>query len=103
METTGWAKQLTKAMGHNTQLVGDDLFVTNGNSEPGHFPPCGERRAGEGQPDRPLTGKLDTVELRQQIPAILPPPGETEDATTADIAVATNAGQSNRLEPFRPH
>ena len=92
----GW-EQLTKAMGHNTQLVGDDLFVTNveflnqgisrhvANSVLVKVNQIGS-----------LTETLDTVELAKdnKYSAIISHrSGETEDATIADIAVATNAGQ----------
>ena len=92
----GW-EQLTKAMGHNTQLVGDDLFVTNveflnqGISR--HVANAVLVKVNQiGSP----TETLDTVELAKdnKYSAIISHrSGETEDATIADIAVATNAGQ----------
>ena len=92
----GW-EQLTKAMGHNTQLVGDDLFVTNVE-----FLNQGISRHVENavlvkvNQIGSLTETLDTVELAKdnKYSAIISHrSGETEDATIADIAVATNAGQ----------
>lgn len=92
----GW-EQLTKAMGGNTQLVGDDLFVTNveflnqGISR--HVANAVLVKANQ---IGSLTETLDTVELAKdnKYSAIISHrSGETEDATIADIAVATNAGQ----------
>lgn len=92
----GW-EQLTKAMGGNTQLVGDDLFVTNveflnqGISR--HVANAVMVKVNQ---IGSLTETLDTVELAKdnKYSAIISHrSGETEDATIADIAVATNAGQ----------
>jgi enolase len=93
---TGW-KKLTAALGANIQLVGDDLFVTNVE-----FLRKGIR---EGVANSilvkvnqigSLTETLDAVELAKEnhyTAVISHRSGETEDATIADIAVATNAGQ----------
>lgn len=92
----GW-EQLTKAMGGNTQLVGDDLFVTNveflnlGISR--HVANAVLVKVNQ---IGTLTETLDTVELAKdnKYSAIISHrSGETEDFTIADIAVATNAGQ----------
>ena len=92
----GW-KQLTAALGDRTQLVGDDLFVTNvaflnkgidlgvANSILVKVNQIGS-----------LTETLDTVETAKKAgysTVISHRSGETEDTTIADIAVATNAGQ----------
>ena len=92
----GW-KILTDKLGKNTQLVGDDLFVTNveflrkgirlgvGNSILVKVNQIGS-----------LTETLDAVELAmgsRYTAVISHRSGETEDATIADIAVGTNAGQ----------
>ena len=92
----GW-KVLTEKMGANTQLVGDDLFVTNvdflrkgidlgvANSILVKVNQIGS-----------LTETLDAVELAKEnryTSVISHRSGETEDDTIADIAVATNAGQ----------
>ena len=84
-------------MGHNTQLVGDDLFVTNekflqkgieinaANAILIKFNQIGT-----------LTETLDTIELAKCSGykcIISHRSGETEDTTLADLAVATNAGQ----------
>ena len=92
----GW-EQLTKAMGDNTQLVGDDLFVTNveflnlGISR--HVANAVLVKVNQ---IGSLTETLDTVELAKDnkySAVISHRSGETEDSTIADIAVATNAGQ----------
>lgn len=92
----GW-EYLTKAMGHNTQLVGDDLFVTNSE-----FLNLGISRHVANailikvNQIGSLTETLDAVELAKdnKYSAIISHrSGETEDVTIADIAVATNAGQ----------
>jgi enolase len=92
----GW-KKLTEAMGANTQLVGDDLFVTNVE-----FLRKGiERGVGNSilvkvNQIGTLTETLDAIELAKEnryTAVISHRSGETEDTTIADIAVATNAGQ----------
>ena len=92
----GW-KQLTDAMGSKTQMVGDDLFVTNVE-----FLRKGiERGVGNSilvkvNQIGTLTETLDAIELAKEnryTAVISHRSGETEDTTIADIAVATNAGQ----------
>lgn len=92
----GW-EYLTKTMGHNTQLVGDDLFVTNSE-----FLNLGISRHVANailikvNQIGSLTETLDAVEIAKdnKYSAIISHrSGETEDVTIADIAVATNAGQ----------
>jgi enolase len=92
----GW-KLLTDKLASTTQLVGDDLFVTNvdflakgiklgvANSILVKVNQIGS-----------LTETFDAVELAKEnsyTSVISHRSGETEDATIADIAVATNAGQ----------
>jgi enolase len=92
----GW-KLLTDKLASSTQLVGDDLFVTNvdflakgiklgvANSILVKVNQIGS-----------LTETFDAVELAKEngyTSVISHRSGETEDATIADIAVATNAGQ----------
>jgi enolase len=92
----GWTK-LTKALGDKVQLVGDDLFVTNSKRLALGL----ERNAGNAilvkvNQIGTLTETLDAVGLamRNRFAAIISHrSGETEDATIADLAVATNAGQ----------
>lgn len=92
----GW-EQLTKAMGGNTQLVGDDLFVTNVEFlNQGISRHVANAVLVKVNQIGSLTETLDTVELTKdnKYSAIISHrSGETEDATIADIAVATNAGQ----------
>ena len=90
-------KLLTEKMGDKIQLVGDDLFVTNVKFL--------RKGIDEGVANSilvkvnqigSLTETLDAVELAQEngyTAVISHRSGETEDATIADIAVATNAGQ----------
>lgn len=92
----GW-EQLTKAMGGNTQLVGDDLFVTNVEFlNQGISRHVANAVLVKVNQIGSLTETLDTVELAKdnKYSAIISHrSGETEDATIADIAVATNAWQ----------
>ncbi|MDA0997824.1 MAG: phosphopyruvate hydratase, partial [Proteobacteria bacterium] len=92
----GW-KALTDALGKKVQLVGDDLFVTN------------PMRLADGikkgvansilikvNQIGTLSETLEAVEMAHRASytsVISHRSGETEDATIADIAVATNAGQ----------
>ena len=92
----GWA-ELTQKVGDKTQLVGDDLFVTNtkilkegidkgiGNSILIKFNQIGS-----------LSETLDAIKMAQEAgytAVISHRSGETEDTTIADLAVATAAGQ----------
>jgi enolase len=92
----GWA-ELTKVLGKNVQLVGDDLFVTN------------TKRLADGIKQGvansilvkvnqigSLTETIDAVNLatRNSYTNIMSHrSGETEDTTIADLAVALNSGQ----------
>jgi enolase len=92
----GWA-HLTATLGHKLQLVGDDLFVTN--------PERLRRGIAAGTANSilvkvnqigTLSETLEAVELahRAGYTAVMSHrSGETEDATIADLAVATNCGQ----------
>ena len=100
----GW-KALTRALGRKVQLVGDDVFVTN------------TRRLAEGirkgvanallvkvNQIGTLSETLDAVGMAHRAgwrAVISHRSGETEDATIADIAVATNAGQIKAGAPSR--
>ena len=95
-DMAGWA-ELTRLLGHRIQLVGDDLFVTN------------PKRLAMGIKDGlansilvkinqigTLSETLDAVDMahRAAYTAVMSHrSGETEDATIADLAVATNCGQ----------
>jgi enolase len=92
----GW-KKLTEKLGAHTQIVGDDLFVTNVD-----FLRKGIERSVANSilvkvnQIGTLTETLDAIELAKEnryTAVISHRSGETEDATIADIAVATNAGQ----------
>ena len=100
----GW-KALTDAIGERVQLVGDDLFVTNterlargidngvANSILVKVNQIGS-----------LSETLDTVGMatRAGYTAVMSHrSGETEDATIADLAVATNCGQIKTGAPAR--
>jgi enolase len=92
----GW-RLMTERMGDKVQLVGDDLFVTN------------PKRLSQGIKDGlansilikvnqigTLSETLDAVDMahRSRYTAVMSHrSGETEDATIADLAVATNCGQ----------
>ena len=93
---TGW-KKLTEAMGHNTQLVGDDLFVTNVDFlRKGIEKGVANSILVKVNQIGSLTETLDAIELAKShhyTSVISHRSGETEDSTIADIAVATNAGQ----------
>lgn len=92
----GW-KALTDKLGHKVQLVGDDLFVTN--------PARLRDGIGRGLANSilikvnqigTLTETLEAVETahRARYTSVMSHrSGETEDATIADLAVATNCGQ----------
>ena len=92
----GW-EQLTKAMGGNSQMIGDDLFVPNVEFlNQGISRHVANAVLVKVNQIGSLTETLDTVELAKdnKYSAIISHrSGETEDATIADIAVATNAGQ----------
>jgi enolase len=93
---TGW-KHLTEEMGHNTQLVGDDLFVTNTSFlKKGIDMGVANSILVKVNQIGSLTETFDAVEMANEnkyTAVISHRSGETEDATIADIAVATNAGQ----------
>ncbi len=92
----GW-KNLTDALGHKVQLVGDDIFVTNTKKL--------ARGIKEGISNSilikvnqigTLTETLEAIEMAKRAGftnVISHRSGETEDTTIADLAVATNVGQ----------
>ncbi len=90
-------KLLTEKLGDKLQLVGDDLFVTNVKFlQRGIDEGIGNSILVKVNQIGSLTETLDAVELAQThgyTAVISHRSGETEDATIADIAVATNAGQ----------
>jgi enolase len=98
-------KLLTTELGGRAQLVGDDLFVTN--------PSRLRRGIDEGVANSilvkvnqigTLTETAEAISLAQEAgytAVISHRSGETEDATIADLAVATNAGQIKTGAPAR--
>ena len=92
----GW-RLLTDLIGDKCQLVGDDLFVTNVEYlTKGIRQHCANSILIKLNQIGTLTETLRAVQLAQRngYTAVIPHrSGETEDATIADIAVATNAGQ----------
>jgi enolase len=100
----GW-KTITDELGATTQLVGDDLFVTNVERL--------ARGIKGGQANAllvkvnqigSLTETLDAVELAHRsgyASMMSHRSGETEDTTIADLAVATNCGQIKTGAPAR--
>ena len=93
---TGWQK-MTEKLGDRLQIVGDDLFVTN------------PKRLARGIKEKSansiliklnqigtLTETLDAITMAQKAgftAVVRHRSGETEDATIADVVVATGAGQ----------
>jgi enolase len=100
----GW-KLLTDKLGGKVQLVGDDLFVTNTERlSDGIDKGVGNSILVKVNQIGTLTETLDAIEMakRAGYTAIISHrSGETEDATIADIAVATNAGQIKTGAPSR--
>jgi len=100
----GWAA-LTAAIGDKTQLVGDDLFVTN----PARLAKGLELHTANSilvkvNQIGTLTETLDAVSLAQRsgYTAVMSHrSGETEDTTIADLAVALNTGQIKTGAPAR--
>ena len=90
-------KKLTEALGDKVQLVGDDLFVTNVKFlQKGIDSGTANSILVKVNQIGSLTETLDAVQLAQfnKYTAVLSHrSGETEDATIADLAVATNCGQ----------
>ena len=92
----GW-RMLTERLGNRCQLVGDDLFVTNVKFlEKGISEGCANSILVKVNQIGSLTETLDAIEMAQRngyTTVTSHRSGETEDATIADIAVATNSGQ----------
>ena len=92
----GWVK-LTKAIGDRVQIVGDDLFVTNTERlKKGIGLGAGNSILIKLNQIGSLTETLDAIEMAKRAgytAVVSHRSGETEDATIADVAVATNAGQ----------
>ena len=95
-DEAGW-REATERLGGRVQVIGDDLFVTN----PDRF----RRLAADGLANSvlikvnqvgTLSQTFETMRLAVDAgywPVVSARSGETEDATIADLAVATGAGQ----------
>ena len=92
----GW-RALTKALGGRCQLVGDDIFVTNvARLKQGIDQGIANAILVKVNQIGTLTETLDAVRMAQgagYAAVMSHRSGETEDATIADLAVATNCGQ----------
>jgi enolase len=92
----GWAT-LTEVLGDKVQLVGDDLFVTNPERlAQGIAQKCGNSLLVKVNQIGTLSETLAAVNMahRARFTSVMSHrSGETEDATIADLAVATNCGQ----------
>jgi enolase len=100
----GWSS-LTKALGSRVQLVGDDLFVTNVQRlQRGIDENVANSVLIKVNQIGTLTETLNTISLarnNQYTSVMSHRSGETEDATIADLAVATNCGQIKTGAPAR--
>jgi enolase len=100
----GWAA-LTSAVGSRVQLVGDDLFVTNASRlRRGIDERCANAVLVKVNQIGTLTETLETMALAEAngyASVMSHRSGESEDATIADLAVATNCGQIKTGAPAR--
>ena len=102
-----WAtwRKLTERIGHKVQLVGDDLFVTNTKFlQRGIESHTANSILVKVNQIGTLTETLAAIEMAKRAgytAVVSHRSGETEDATIADIVVATNAGQIKTGAPAR--
>ncbi len=100
----GW-KKLTDRIGKNVQIVGDDLFVTNTERlKKGIQTGTANSILIKVNQIGTLTETLAAMDMAKKYnytAVVSHRSGETEDATIADIAVATNAGQIKTGAPSR--
>lgn len=100
----GW-QLLVERLGSKLQIVGDDLFVTNTKRlETGIKKSAANAVLVKINQIGTLSETLDTIEMAKRAGytcIISHRSGETEDATIADLAVATNAGQIKTGAPSR--
>ncbi|MFC0299927.1 phosphopyruvate hydratase [Virgibacillus soli] len=107
LDEDDWAghKLLTEKLGNRIQLVGDDLFVTNTKKlAQGIEQGVGNSILIKVNQIGTLTETFEAIEMAKRAgytAVISHRSGETEDATIADIAVATNAGQIKTGAPSR--
>ena len=100
----GWA-EMTKRIGNKTQLVGDDLFVTNPKRlEAGIKLDVANAILVKVNQIGTVTEAMDAIEMAQKAgykTVISHRSGETEDTFIADLSVAVNAGQIKTGAPCR--
>lgn len=100
----GW-QSITKELGEQVQLVGDDLFVTNTKRlQKGIDSGCGNSILIKLNQIGTLSETMDAIKLAKKngyTSIISHRSGETEDTTIADLAVALNAGQIKTGAPSR--
>ena len=100
----GW-RHMTKSLGEKTQLVGDDLFVTNSKRlKKGIELGCGNSVLIKLNQIGTVSETLEAIKIAQKAgytAVISHRSGETEDTTIADLAVAANAGQIKTGAPSR--
>ena len=107
LDENDWAghKLLTERIGSRVQLVGDDLFVTNTKKlASGIEQGVGNSILIKVNQIGTLTETFEAIEMAKRAgytAVISHRSGESEDATIADIAVATNAGQIKTGAPSR--
>lgn len=107
LDENDWAghKLLTDRIGSRVQLVGDDLFVTNTKKlAAGIEQSVGNAILIKVNQIGTLTETFEAIEMAKRAgytAVISHRSGESEDATIADIAVATNAGQIKTGAPSR--
>lgn len=107
LDENDWSghKLLTERLGDRIQLVGDDLFVTNTTKlSRGIEEGVGNSILIKVNQIGTLTETFDAIEMAKRAgytTVISHRSGESEDATIADIAVATNAGQIKTGAPSR--
>lgn len=98
-------RALTERIGKTVQLVGDDLFVTNTERlKEGIKTGAGNSILIKVNQIGTLTETLEAIEMAKRAgftAVVSHRSGETEDATIADIVVATNAGQIKTGAPAR--
>ncbi|BCM90138.1 enolase [Abditibacteriota bacterium] len=98
-------RALTERIGKTVQLVGDDLFVTNTTRlKEGIKTGAGNSILIKVNQIGTLTETLEAIEMAKRAgftAVVSHRSGETEDATIADIVVATNAGQIKTGAPAR--
>ena len=100
----GW-QQLTRRLGHQVQLVGDDLFVTNTKRlQKGIQEHCGNAILIKLNQIGTVSETLDAIRMAQKAgfrTIVSHRSGETGDTFIADLAVAVNAGQIKTGAPSR--